>query len=699
MNSHALETLEFGFVLERLMARARSPIGQETVRSWKPLNSTPAIRKRMREIDEMRLLRTVTAFPFDELRAVIEPVDHAAVGGQLGVPDLFDVLTSLRAVIETSRILDERAADAPTLAKHRNRLPESVETLAQRLSAVIADRDRIRDDASLELARLRKQREKTAEQIRSKLNTLVQSAQVKRYLQEEVPTVRDRRHVLVVQQRYQDRIAGTLRGQSTSGASVFIEPEQITPLENELKTIDEAEFGETERILWELSGDVGASADVLNEAFRAVGYLDAIHATAHIAEEWSLTTPEVVDAGPLRLDSARNPILIALALDVEGVNPKDAVVPTTLRIGESFDCLVITGPNTGGKTVALKTTGLCILMALTGLPIPASATSSIPRYKEIWADIGDEQSVQQNLSTFSAHLRRVVDAMRAIPEDGNSETNRSLVLLDELGAGTDPTEGAALGEAILRELLDRGAHVVATTHLGQLKQFGHTHPRAENGSVGFDPDTLAPTYELDIGTPGSSHALYIARRMGMPERVLDAAGATLDRGDQRSLDELIAEVQRVKRDLATQQRALGDREQEVRALREDAERRVAEAQRTAQRDEGPLIGLLRDIADEVGRLAKAGRVSRAELRDDLLHIRERIRVEVPQSVSSTTRPTVTGSSSAKLTPFTPKAGDTVRVKSLNRLMEVSSIDEKRGRVEVTRGTMRTMVPLSDIAPS
>jgi DNA mismatch repair protein MutS2 len=697
MNGHALEIVELTEVLRHIAQYARSPLGTDEVLGWKPFNAAEPVRTRLREIDEIKLLKTRAAFSFDDVRTVITPVEYAAGGGQLGVSELFDVAMALRVVQNLRTALTEYAADVPTLAAHLVQLPEELDQVTTQLTDCISDRERMRDDASTELSKYRRQQDKLGEQIRSKLSAVLQSSQMKKYLQDAQPTLRDGRHVISVQQRFAERISGTQRGQSTSGASVFIEPEQITLLENELSGVNDAEKAEMERLLWKLSGAIAENAPMVSEAFRTTAYFDAILAASTAADAWGLVPPEIVETGPLKLDQARNPLLIALAVE-NGDNPEEIVVPMTLRLGDSFDCLVITGPNTGGKTVALKTTGLCVGMALTGLPIPAGDESSVPLYRDMWADIGDEQSMQQSLSTFSAHLQRIVEAV-----DGAGEG--TLVLLDELGSGTDPTEGAALGEAILRELLERDAQIVATTHLGQLKQFGHAHPRAENGSVGFDPDTLEPTYELSIGTPGSSHALHVARRMGLVESILDAARETLERDENKELDEVIAEVQRAKREMAVQKREMTDERQQLRSLHDEAEQRLTEAERSAQRDEGPLIALLRRVADDVGTLAAGGRSSRSELRAALNEIRERILDEVPQTTSGatdskspSTKKNAAVAKNGQPVKLKPSVGDMVHVKSLNKTMEIISLDAKRGKVQVAQGIMKTTVSIAELRP-
>ncbi|MEI6136374.1 MAG: endonuclease MutS2, partial [Chloroflexota bacterium] len=473
--------------------------------------------RRQRETGEaITLSRLGVAVPMNGARDVRERVVAAARGSTLTPFELMDVAGLCRAAVQARRALVRVVDEAPLLANIANSIPD-LGPLRVLIEEAIDEQGAVRDGASPELASIRRALIVAHERLQQRLQSLMGTSTVRNALQETIIVMRDGRYVLPVKADFRGAVRGVVHDTSSSGATLYIEPLAVVELGNEWRELQLRERHEVERVLRELSSATGEAEFDIAEATSRLAYLDVAQAKARLAE--ALDARDLASSGPrqawlveapgeLRLNEARHPLLTG------------RVVPTSIRVGGDFDALLITGPNTGGKTVALKTAGLLCLMALAGLPVPARAGSQVPVYRQIFADIGDEQSIEQSLSTFSGHMTAVIDIIERAHEG-------SLVLLDEVGAGTDPTEGAALGIAIVDRLIAQGAALIATTHHSELKVYAYHTPRVTNASVEFDMATLRPTYRLSIGLPGQSNALAIASNLGMPSEVIEAARGTL----------------------------------------------------------------------------------------------------------------------------------------------------------------------------
>lgn len=585
IHDHALEVLEYEQVLGILATYASSDLGRDRAKQLYPSTDPSWIRRRIAETSELKdLLDQGTRIPLAGLRNIIPILRHIDKKQTLYEPEeLIDISDTLAASARLKQFcsnLNEAAFShliqfAPQLADFT--------ALVERINACIDGRVGVRDNASEKLQTIRRLIQGLEETIRRQFQRIVSSPKLRKAVENDSFLMRHGRPVVALKAHYRMYLRGTVLDRSNTGATLYVEPDELVELSNELEDAHFEERKEVDHILWELTHAVLGRERDITRSIKTLGLIDLTFAKARFSQAFQMTAPEI--AASIHLHQARHPLLMQWAsvhYQVPVQELSHEIVPISPRLGDDFDLLLITGPNTGGKTVLLKTIGLCVLMAQSGLHIPAQAGSSIAVYQTIFADIGDEQSIQQSLSTFSAHMRHTV----RIIERSNKKT---LVLLDELGAGTDPLEGAALATAILHQLLDKGTHVIATTHLGQLKNLAFAHARAENASVQFDTQTLKPTYKLFLGTPGSSNALAIARRLGMPRSVIDQAQALLAQEADGST-ELINQVQQT-RELAEQKRR-----QAQTLLDKAAETRNRAAQELSQaRQEGKRLQAMADL--------------------------------------------------------------------------------------------------------
>jgi len=532
MDRHTLEKLEFAKVCEIVARHARTALGRQLAHRIRPSSKVHQVTYWLDQVRQMQAWIERRGLPpfagVGDIRALITKAVPPSV---LEPPELADVRACLRA---TGAIVDWLAHLPDDFAALKNVAARvgDYRSLAERIDRVIDERAQIRDDASSRLAKIRRQIADAERSIKKVYERLLKSPDVLKVLQYPSVTFHGDRLVLPVRAECRSQIEGIVHRSSDSGATLFIEPAEVVKLNNVIVSLRQEENEEIGRLLWQLSHLIQLNAEGILQTLQALAVLDLIAAKAILAKTEGWVVPAVVDSGPMRLRQVRHPLLIELHRQQakDGADPKP-VVPIDVRLGDDFDVLIVTGPNTGGKTVALKTVGLAAVMAQAGLPIPAEDGSQLPVYRDVLIDVGDEQSLQQSLSTFSAHLKRILSILRRANE-------KTLVLLDELGSGTDPDEGAAIGQAILDELIRRKAPTIITTHLGVLKGYAYRHERADNAAVEFDVATLQPTYRLRIGEPGNSNAIEIARRLGMPQPLLKAAREHLA-GKYRALSRAI----------------------------------------------------------------------------------------------------------------------------------------------------------------
>ena len=549
-NKHFL-ALELDKVLELLAAKTTSEASAARAREIIPYDDWRDVTRAVGRTADINSLSVRFGTPgLGGIRDCSPEVKRAQIGGRLSIPELLAVgrvLRTIRAVRDWRRQGEEEtSADYLFDALTPNR------ALEEELDRCILSEDELQDDASPDLASIRRKIRKAQLSIRERLDSIIRSPQYAQVLQEPIVTIRDGRFVVPVKAERKNELRGLVHDTSGSGATVFVEPMAVVEANNEIRILQSQEQQEVDRILLELSGRVGEMGDALLESFDALVELDLLFAKSRLADAMRATVPEIRKDKVRRLNKARHPLIA-----------KEKVVPVDIALGEKFDTLVITGPNTGGKTVALKTLGLLTLMAACGMMLPCGEGSCVPVFDRVLADIGDEQSIEQSLSTFSAHITNIISILKVAGP-------RSLVLTDELGAGTDPVEGAALAVAILEELRKKGALVAATTHYAEIKMYALTTPGVENGSCEFDVETLSPTYRLLIGVPGRSNAFAISRRLGLPEEVIGRARELVD-SDNTRFEDVVSDLERTRQELEKEKSAAMSRRQQAEALKKEME--------------------------------------------------------------------------------------------------------------------------------
>jgi len=519
MDTHLLEKLQFDHVRNALASFCATRLGQELSRRIEPARKRDVVRRWFAQVRQMQEAQGSAGLPplggVTDIRPLMK---QAGTPAGLDSEQLHQVAATLRAT--------------ESLARWRDQLPESCDLIhrvaervmdygpfARQIDLAIDDRGQVRDNASEKLARIRGLIRQSHEALENIFQKLLKQPRVLRFLQYPGATFHDDRRVLPVKAEQRGQFRGIIHRSSDSGATVFLEPQEAVTVNNTIISLRDDERKEINRILSELSTVVHKNDHGIRSTLDSVAVLDLIAGKVRYADERNLVCPDISEDRKLWLHNARHPVLEDLFRESETL-PIREVVPIDVRLGDDFDLLVITGPNTGGKTVAVKTVGLLVLMAQSGVPIPATAGSRVPIYRHVYIDVGDEQSIEQSLSTFSSHLSNILHML----QHANDQT---LILLDELGAGTDPDEGAAIGRTIVDELLRIKCCAVVTTHLSVLKSIAFTESRVDNASVEFDAESLKPTYHLRIGEPGNSNALAIARRLGMPRRMVDAARSHL----------------------------------------------------------------------------------------------------------------------------------------------------------------------------
>ena len=546
MDSAALRTLEYTKVIDRLVNLVATQRGRELAEALQPSSEYQTVESNLALTeDAVRVLRHAAAIPFGGIRDLRQVLGRARVGGGLSGEELLAVGSTLRAV----RLLKGFFAEYAEFIGGLEPWVQGLTVLRNSEFAIersIDDNGTVKDDASEKLSQLRREIRVIQGRIKDKLDSILRSSQYKSYFQDALYTMRGDRYVIPIKQEYRHQFPGILHDQSASGATVFIEPMALVNMNNDLKGVISAEQVEVEKILLALSLQVATAADPIEANCDILAQLDFVFAKARLAFEMHAVRPAVNVQGRVDLRQARHPLIVPAS-----------VVPVDIRIGNEFNTLLITGPNTGGKTVALKTLGLLSLMMQSGLFVPAAADSTLAVFENIFADIGDEQSIEQSLSTFSGHMTNLVRILSQV-------TPKCLVLIDEIGAGTDPEEGTALAMAILEHLREQGIRTIATTHYGELKAFAYTQEGVENASVEFDIETLRPTYRLLIGVAGSSNAFAISQRLGLPKELVEKA-RIMAGGEHQKFETVLSVMEEHKR-------ASEKERQEAAALRQESVR-------------------------------------------------------------------------------------------------------------------------------
>lgn len=553
MKASSLNTLEYLKIKNMLSEKAGSMLGKELIEQLVPSNDFAEVREWLAETEEgLMVLSGGEGAPLGGIRDIRPLLRKAKIGAILEVFELVDVYSSMYAMRQVKRFFRDTDIVVPLLRNEAQQL-EILGQLEQLLENTVDDHGMLRDSASTELLRIRRTVKQSQRQIKDKLDSILHSADYQKYFQEVIVTMRGDRYVIPIKSEYKKYFPGLVHDQSSTGATLFIEPMAIVNLNNEVKQLQAAEKHEIAKILRKVTERIVKEAEILQANCDILAHIDFIFAKAKLARDMQAVKPEMNQSGETELLKARHPLI-----------DSKKIVPIDITLGKDFTTLLITGPNTGGKTVSLKTLGLLALMAQSGLFIPAQSGSKLPVYHRIYADIGDEQSIEQSLSTFSAHMTHIVSILQKIEED-------DLLLVDEIGAGTDPEEGAALAMAILEYLLKIGTKVIATTHYSELKTFAYSRDGIENACVEFDIQTLSPTYRLMIGIPGTSNAFAISKRLGLADSLVIRARQLID-ADHAQFENILNNLEREKMLYEQLNAEMQERERHIKQM----ERRMSE---------------------------------------------------------------------------------------------------------------------------
>ena len=677
MNERSLHVLEYGKIRQQMADYCKTERGRVLAESLTPSSELPVVLQRQRETEEARsLLGEIGGNPIIAFADVRSALHLARIGGTLTSRALLDVAGCLRSAGSARRALVTDRENTPILRGLASALVEYAR-LERQISDIVLSEEEIADSATPELHSIRRKMRACNDRVRERLNGMIRNPNFQKYLQDAIVTVRSDRYVLPVRQEYRAMVPGIVHDQSGSGATLFIEPMSVVEIGNELKGLIAAEKEEVARILQMLSAEIAPFAEQIEGNMDLMAQIDFIFARAALGEAMNAVMPKINDEKKLCVIRGRHPL----------IDPAK-VVPLDIRLGDAFDILMITGPNTGGKTVTLKTIGLFAAMAQSGMQIPAEYGSQMPVYADIFADIGDEQSIEQSLSTFSGHMKNIVGILCEV-------TPEVLVLFDELGAGTDPTEGAALAQAILSRLRHLGTSTVATTHYSELKEFAMTTERVENASVEFDVATLRPTYRLLIGIPGKSNAFEISRKLGLEDALIEAARELLSK-EQVRFEDVLASAEYHRQVAQREAKLAEEAREEMTAIRRQAE--LEKKKLEEQRDR-----LLQKAKDEAKRLTANARREQEELIAELRAMRkeggaqeheiQQIRKRAEESAAKLqTQEEQSGGEALK----SVQIGQLVHVASMDLDANVVALPDAKGNVQLKAGMIKLRAPLSDL---
>lgn len=684
MNQKSLKTLEYYKIITRLAEYAASAPGKLLCQELKPSSDYQEILQTQKETsDAVSRIRMKGSLSFAGIRDIRDSLKRLEIGSALGIPELLSI-SSVLTVAARAKAYGRREESDEMEDDSLDEMFRSLEPLTpvnNEIKRCILSEEEISDDASPGLRRVRRSIKGINDKIHTQLNSILNAS--RSYLQDAVITMRDGRYCLPVRAEYKNQVSGMIHDQSSSGSTLFVEPMAIIQLNNELRTLEIQENKEIEAVLAALSNQLAPCTDSLSINLDLLAQLDFIFAKAALSRHYKCSEPIFNQNGRVHIKDGRHPLL-----DVQ------KVVPVTVWLGDTFDLLIVTGPNTGGKTVSLKTVGLFTLMGQAGLHIPAFDGSELAVFDEVFADIGDEQSIEQSLSTFSAHMTNIVDILA-------KADSHSLCLFDELGAGTDPTEGAALAIAILNFLHNMKCRTMATTHYSELKIYALSTAGVENACCEFDVQTLRPTYRLLIGIPGKSNAFAISQKLGLPDYIIHDAKSRIEAEDE-AFEDIISrleesritiekerqeiqnyknEVGRLKARLEQKEERFDERKEKlIRSANEEAQKILREAKETADR----TIKNINKIASSSGVDTRALETERAKLRDNLK------KVESSLSLKKEIRP------HKAINPKTLRIGDSVKVLSMNLKGVISTLPDTKGNLFVQMGILRSQVNINDL---
>lgn len=689
MNERTFRVLEYDKIIDMLSGHTVSAPGREMAQNLLPYRERDKVISALSETEEaLKIMIKYGMSPlgaFPDIRSHLRRVEKRAILGPEELLEIGHVLRTCARLKEAFKSRDGLNEAGLTIIPGLVYQLKSHNELMNEILRCIEPDGRIADSASPELHDIRRNIIRCQEKIKELLNGYIQSPQYQKFLQEPIVTIRNGRYVIPVKQEYRSSMPGLVHDQSASGATLFIEPMAVVEANNKLKEWMLKEEQEIKRILSRLTEEVWKVREDISSSFEILSRLDFIFAKGKLGHSMKGVVPRIVDGGKVNIVNGRHPLI-----------PEHQVVPISLNLGYDFNTLVITGPNTGGKTVTLKTVGLFVLMAQAGLCLPADYGTEIGVFKKVFADIGDEQSIEQNLSTFSSHMVNIVSIIDNVDRD-------SLVLLDELGAGTDPTEGAALAMAILEFLHNSGAKTVATTHYSQLKVFAMTKPGMENASMEFDVETLSPTFRLLIGVPGKSNAFQISKRLGLKEDIIEKAREFLTQEDIR-FEDLISDLEynrtkaREEREKAAKYLREIERERQRLAEKEsDLEMARQQILRKAREEARMILRQAKEEADQI--IKELNRLSQVAAERERNRVIEQYRMKLKQSLDRL-------ESELAKEPKLPhkhhepvkevRLGETVYISSLGQKGQVLTLPDDNGEITVQVGIMKVAVKLSDI---
>ena len=686
MNPKALKTLEYNKIIDKLTEFAGSALAKEMCRNLKPSTDLYEIQALQKETsDALSRIYQKGAVSFRGVRDIRGSIKRLEIGAIIGINELLSICSLLDVCSKVKAYSrNDRDPDFEDSLEAMFQALQPLTPVSSEIRRCIASEEELNDDASPALFKIRRSMRQINDKVHAQLQTMVNGS-ARTYLQDAVVTMRNGRYCIPVKAEHRGQIPGMIHDQSSTGSTLFVEPMAVIKLNNDLRELELKEEKEIEMILATLSARCGEETEALRDDLDLLTKLDFIFARAQLSRSMNGTQPDFNEEGRILIKKGRHPLL-----------DKKKVVPIDIQLGKDFELLIITGPNTGGKTVSLKTVGLFTLMGQAGLHIPAFDHSELSVFHEVFADIGDEQSIEQSLSTFSAHMTNTVSILKEADD-------RSLVLFDELGAGTDPTEGAALAIAILSNLHRRGSRVMATTHYSELKVFALSTPGVENGCCEFDVETLRPTYRLLIGVPGKSNAFAISQKLGLSQDIIEEAKTHLTKQDE-DFEDLLADLEQKRVTIEQERDQINSYKEEIRELKQRLESKQEKLDlsrdkilREANEQARNILQEAKDYADTTIRnfqkYGKAAGVSAKDMEKERGKLREKMSTVDKKLSAKNAAPK---KSHKQLTAKDLHIGDSIKVLSLNLKGTVSTLPDAKGNLFVQMGILRSQVNIRDL---
>ena len=680
MNKSIIKILEYDKVRERLVNQCQTKMGRELAGALESSGNVEEVQSHLNETSEAVKIYATASPPLSDAKDIRSLLKKIKLGSVLDALEILDIRSTMAAMREVKRFFKETEIEAPILKSAAAQI-EILGNLEQKIDRTIDEHGAVKDDASPELRRIRRELKSAQEGIKNQIFSILHNAAYQKYFQEAIVTMRGDRYVIPIKQEYRREFPGLVHDQSATAATVFIEPMAVVELGNTVRQMSAAEKNEVQRILRALSSDINSQSDILLGNAAILAMVDFAFAKASLAREMRATEPILNSEGHTNLHKARHPLI-----------PDELVVPIDIEIGSHYNMLLITGPNTGGKTVSLKTLGLMAMMTQSGLYIPTEFGSEMAVYNNIHAVIGDEQSIEQSLSTFSAHMSQIVTII-------NKVESNDLVLLDEVGSGTDPEEGSALAQSILERLIEVKATTIATTHYSQLKTFAYSNKGIENACVEFDIETLKPTYRLLIGMPGASNAFAVSQRLGLSDTLIERAKELMT-AEHANFEQVISALENERityeqrnSDILQRQRRIEQTEKQVNAMRDELNKNKAEIIRKAREKSAAMVRKTKREAEEIIESLK-------EQFDDFgIKRRQQSIQEAREKLAEASSEMAPGIQNQRLGKRLDKQsiniGDTIYVTKLDQKGEVLAVSKDGSELTVQVGVLTASVKSKD----